>query len=120
FRVTASSAARGSSTDTVLIEATAAGPGTHSVCLDRGLNNVGIPLSPVTTGRAFDLADLLLLTGANFLVRTRAPPGASGRFEARFPRQPQTPFALSPDRGYLLSTPASRSVTFTGWPWPVR
>ncbi len=69
----------------------------------RGLNLLALP-SGVPTG--FDAAQLQELTGANFVTRV----GPRGRF------QPYVPgiggnFTIEPGEAYLLSLPASATVT---------
>ncbi|MBI3892566.1 MAG: hypothetical protein HY303_13665 [Candidatus Wallbacteria bacterium] len=119
FRLDVVTPGQSTATATVEIDAVSGSATLATIGLHQGLNLVSMHLSPATTGGSFDAGDLAHLTGARFVVRAQEL-CSGGRLEAFIPGIPTQRFPILRDRGYVLSVPVCRSVTYSGYPWPER
>ncbi|MBI4865528.1 MAG: matrixin family metalloprotease [Candidatus Wallbacteria bacterium] len=119
LRLTVSNSASLTSTDIVRITADGTPSSTGQLALTTGLNFVSLPLSPeVTGGAGLTAAGLAARLGSPFVARAVPGTTPSARFEAFLSGASSGDFSIEGGRAYIVSVASSRTVTFSGRPWP--
>ncbi len=120
LRLTVSATSGLVSSDIVRITAVSSSPTeTVAIALQSGLNLISLPVEPVTSGGAtFRASDLASRIGSRFVVSTSPGSPPERRFRVFDAGDRTSGFEIQGGQGYLVSSPTSQVITFTGQSWP--